>query len=313
MSSKPNISAVICTRNRGDSVVIAVRSILANTHPSFELIVIDQSDTRETELAVAEFQADPRFYYISTNTSGLGRSRNIGLQVARAEIVAFTDDDCSVPSNWLSAIEAIFTQHLRVTVIFSNVEAGPHDHTAGFIPAYKRRESKIIRNFWDKCEARGIGAGMAVRREQILHIGGFDEMLGAGSFFLSCEDADIAIRAIAMGQWVYEAAEIAVIHYGFRTWREGRALAQRDWLGIGASYIKPLRAGHWGMLIVVLYELFVPCLLEPLKPLLILRPPRGLGRMFAFLRGFFGGMRQPIDREHIAYQSIPKTPIIIKA
>jgi Glycosyltransferases involved in cell wall biogenesis len=37
------MTAVVCTRNRGATVTDAVRSILANDHPDFELIVIDQS------------------------------------------------------------------------------------------------------------------------------------------------------------------------------------------------------------------------------------------------------------------------------
>lgn len=309
----PTISAVICTRNRGTSAADAVQSVLANKHSSFEVLLIDQSDNRDTEQAIIRFKSDHRFHYIPSTTCGLGKSRNIGLQHARAKIVAFTDDDCSVPTNWLSVIEQNFAQQPRVAVLFSNVLAGPHDETAGFIPAYYRHHSKIVQNFWDKCQARGIGASMAVRRELVLHMGGFDELLGSGGLFSSCEDADIAIRALAMGQWVYESADVAVIHHGFRTWKEGKALAQRDWLGIGASYIKPLRARHWGMLLVVLYEIFIPCLLEPLKPTLKLRRPRGLGRMVAFVRGFTSGMRHPMDHTHITYQQMPELPVVIEA
>ncbi|MEI7646607.1 MAG: glycosyltransferase family A protein [Chloroflexales bacterium] len=311
MASRPRISAVICTRNRSASTVMAVQSILSNSHSNFELILVDQSTDAETEHAVASFHMNPRFQYVRMPAKGLGKARNLGLQLAQAEIVAFTDDDCRVPTNWLEVIESTFTCHPRVTVIFSNVEAGPHDTTAGFIPAYHCRRNKVIRNFWDKCRARGIGASMAVRRDDVLAMGGFDEMLGVGSVFPSCEDADIAIRALALGQWVYESAEVSVTHYGFRTWWEGKALAQRDWRGIGASYIKPLRAGHWGSLIIIFYEILVPCFLEPMKPMLRLRRPRGFGRMVAFFYGFIGGMQYPLDSQHITYQQPPEIPVII--
>jgi glycosyltransferase involved in cell wall biosynthesis len=307
MSSHPTITAVVCTRDRGERAVLAIQTILDNTHPSFELFLIDQSTTRETEQAVARFLSDHRFQYVHTATHGLGRARNIGLQLAHSDIVAFTDDDCSVPPHWLEVISATFARHPHVTVIFSNVEPGPHDATAGFIPAYNRSKNQLIGTFRDKCRARGIGASMAVRRVPILTIGGFDNELGVGSLFPSCEDADIAIRAIAMGQWVYETSEVAVIHYGYRTWKEGKDLAKRDWVGIGAAYVKPLKAGHWKALILVLYEVFVPCLLEPLSALLRLRPPRGLGRLVSFFRGFTGGLRQPIDRNLIVYRIKPRS------
>jgi GT2 family glycosyltransferase len=302
MASYPEISAVICTRNRGASAVMAVQSILANSHARFELILVDQSTSRDTELAVAEFRRDPRFQYVATTTRGLGRARNIGLRLARAPVVAFTDDDCSVPAHWLGVIHSTFSNHPRVTVVFSNVEAGPHDSAAGFIPAYARSEDKLVSSFWDKCQARGIGASMAVRRQPILDIGGFDEHLGAGGLFPAGEDVDIAVRAIAMGQWVYETTEVSVVHHGFRTWKEGADLARRDWVGIGAAYVKPLRAGHWGALLAVAYEALIPCLLDPLSPVLRLRRPRGLGRMPAFISGLVGGLRQPIDREHVLYR-----------
>ncbi|NTW02978.1 MAG: glycosyltransferase family 2 protein [Oscillochloris sp.] len=310
MNSLPRISAVICTRNRGATAVLAVQSILASEHPNFELILIDQSTDQQTRQAVAPFSADSRFTYVSTPTQGLGKARNIALRLARAEFVAFTDDDCSVPGNWLTVLESVFVLNPRVTVAFSSVEPGPHDPTAGFVPAYTCHRSRMMRNFWDKCFSRCIGASMAVRRECILNMGGFDEMLGAGALFTSAEDADIAVRALAMGQWIYETADTFVIHYGFRTWQEGKALAQRDWLGIGACYGKPLRAGFWKILIIILYEIIVSCFLEPMKPVLKLRRPRGLGRMLAFFSGFIRGMYCPMDYIQMTYQQTAEKTVV---
>jgi hypothetical protein len=192
-----------------------------------------------------------------------------------------------------------------VTVLFCNVLEGEHDASAGFIPAYKRSDRIIVKGFWSKCRARGIGAGMGIRREPIMAMGGFDEALGAGGLFPSAEDADIAMRAIAHGQWVCETNETSVVHYGFRTWKEARTLAGRDWEGLGAAYIKPLKAGRLDAAVVLLYELAVTCLLEPLSPLLRLRRPRGLGRLVAFIRGLNAGMRQPIDSANMVYRLAP--------
>ena len=56
----PLISALVCTYGRGRLVVDTVSSILANTHPNFELVVVDQSRDDETLEAVKPFRADPR-------------------------------------------------------------------------------------------------------------------------------------------------------------------------------------------------------------------------------------------------------------
>jgi hypothetical protein len=307
MADVPTITAIVCTRNRGASAVDTVRSILANDHRAFELIVVDQSTNDETAKALAQFRGDPRFIYLPTPTQGLGRARNIGMRHARAAIIAFTDDDCTVPENWLHVIEANFRRDPQVTVLFCNVIEGEHDASAGFIPAYKRTDRVLVKSFWGKCRARGIGAGLGIRRDPILAIGGFDEALGAGGLFPSAEDADIAVRAIAHGQWVCETNEVAVVHYGFRTWREARTLAARDWEGLGAAYVKPLKAGRPGALVVLLYEAAVPCFLEPMSELLRLRRPRGLGRLAHFIKGCVRGMAHPIDQAHIAYK-LPAKP-----
>jgi len=309
---EPTISAVICTRNRGNRVCAAVASILANDHPAFELIVIDQSTDTVTATALQQFRHDRRLRYIATRTKGLGRARNIGLQLAHAPLVAFTDDDCRVPTDWLRIIEDELRREPEAAVLFCNVLEGPHDANAGFIPGYQRHQRVVVKTFAGKCRARGIGAGMVVRRETVLQMGGFDEALGAGGRFPSAEDADIAVRAIAYGWSVVETPATYVIHDGFRTWREARELAARDWEGLGAAYIKPLRAGHWRASIVFLYELLVPSLLEPLLPLLRLQRPRGLGRLIAFMRGSLRGLAHPIDREHLVYQGMVAQTMVIE-
>ncbi|WP_322511703.1 glycosyltransferase family A protein [Chloroflexus sp.] len=308
----PTISAIICTRNRGERVVAAVESILANDHQAFELIIVDQSTNTVTATALRRFRNNDRLRYIASETKGLGIARNIGLQLAQAPLVAFTDDDCRVAANWLRVIEAEFQREPQAAVLFCNVVPGPHDASAGFIPAYQRQQRTIVKTFLGKCRARGIGAGMAVRRDLVLAIGGFDEALGAGGRFPSAEDADIALRAIAHGWYVVETPATYVIHDGFRTWAEARELAARDWEGLGAAYIKPLKAGHCRATIVLMYELLVPALLEPLAPLLRLKRPRGLGRLVAFVRGCLRGLAHPVDRERLVYRGKTIAPTTVE-
>lgn len=300
---KPSLSAIICTRNRGDSIAEAVRTVLANDHPDFELLVIDQSTDGRTAEAVAPYRADARLRYIPSPTKGLGRARNIGLAEARAGVIAFTDDDCSVPANWLRVMEDSINRDPRITVLFCNVLAGEHDSGAGFIPGHRRHDRVIVKSFFGRCRNRGMGAGMAVRRNSILAIGGFDEELGAGGLFPSAEDTDIALRAISKGQWVCETDEVAVTHHGFRDWSEARQLAARDWQGLGAAYMKLLRAGHPRASILWIHDLAIHCLLEPLSEMLRFRRPRGLARPFHFIRGGLKSLTVPVDKSRIVYSS----------
>jgi len=297
------ITALVCTRNRGDSIVRTVRSILANRHPKFELIVVDQSTDDCTATAISPFLHDPRLRYIRTETSGKTRALNLGLARARSEIVAITDDDCEVPPDWLEKLEDVFKRYPGVAVGYCNVDGAPHDTRTGFIPAYQQRGSKLVLTLPEKLRARGIGAGMAVRRPAVMALGGFDEMLGPGGVFPSADEWDITVRALLKGYGIYETDNVAVTHYGFRTYSEGRALARRDWLAIGAAYAKPIKCGYWRFIVVPAYELVIVALGQMLWEALRFRRFRGLIRVTAFVRGFLRGWRTPVDRKTLLFET----------
>jgi glycosyltransferase involved in cell wall biosynthesis len=298
----PLISAVVCTRNRGDSIVCTLRSILANTHPHFELIVIDQSSNRETAKAVAPFLEDARLRFLPSETVGKGVALNLALEEARGEVIALTDDDCEAPPDWLEKIAGVFVENPRTAVAFFNVEAASHDANAGFVPAYRREGSKRMTRIRDWCATHGIGAGMAVRREAIRNIGGFDARMGPGCLFPAYEDGDLALRALLNGYEVYETDATCVLHYGFRTWAEGRDLARRDWYSIGAGHAKLVKCGRWRVLAVSAHELwkfvFRPLILDTLR----LRKPPVMVRGLSFARGFIAGWRSPVDRQRMVFR-----------
>lgn len=300
--SIPSISAVLCTRDRGELAVATVKSILANTHDDFELVVVDQSKSDQTAREMRVFLADPRVRYFRSESRGLSQARNEGLALATGDLVAFTDDDCTVPAGWLAGLERIFSAHADVVVAFCNVTAGPHDPSEGFVPDYLDSKDVVIRSPRALTHARGMGAGMAVRRDAILAIGGFDQQLGSGADLRSGEDRDIALRAIWHGDAVFETSTVEITHHGFRTWAEGRELARRDWTGLGAAYVKVLRRRDWRNLWLIVYEILVCGLIGPLSDLARLERPKGLGRSLYFARGLLAGLRLPLDRSTMAYE-----------
>ena len=296
------VSAIICTRDRGALLVDAVSSILASAHESFELIVVDQSVDDVTKNSIDPFLRDVRLRYVPSQTTGLGMARRVGMDAARGEILAFADDDCVLPANWLQVVDQVFADHPRVAVVFCNVRGGDHDRTQGFVPDYVRSKDACAKSIWEKNAVRGIGAGMAVRKSAIVQIGGFDAALGAGGRFPSCEDGDIAIRALLNGWHVYETTATTVVHHGFRSWEEGRALTRRDWIGIGAAYVKPLKCGHFSVLSVIAHEAFAVALLASFRGLREKHRPVGLWRFIYFWVGFLRGMFTPVDCRTMLYR-----------
>jgi glycosyltransferase involved in cell wall biosynthesis len=298
-----SVTALVCTRERPASLVRAVRSLLAgNAAEDIEVIVIDQDDTLETERALAALAPDSRLRHVRSASRGVGSALCEGLALARGEFLVCTDDDCEAPPHWIEDMARTLAGQPTAAVVFCGVKAAPHDVNAGYIPAYERRRSRLVRSIAATCAGHGLSAGMAVRRDVIRSLGGFDVNLGPGARFPAADDWDLAFRALLRGWHVYETADLAVIHHGFRTFAEGREHARRDWLGIGAVCAKLLRARDVGATIVPVWEFSAHAIWPIAADLLSFRRPRGLTRIMAFSEGLAQGLRTPLDPKTLLFK-----------
>ncbi len=86
----------------------ALDSLLAQDHPDFEIVVVDNAPvTRETRELVERKYAE-RVRYVCEPVPGLAAAHNRGLAVVRGEVVAFTDDDVVADPRWLTELTAPF-------------------------------------------------------------------------------------------------------------------------------------------------------------------------------------------------------------
>lgn len=294
-------SLLICTRDRPEQLVRAVRSLLRAPEP-FELLVIDQSDSGGTKAAIAPLQSDARLRYLHSAVRGKGAALNQGLHLAKHALLVCTDDDCEAEARWAGAMATALEAAPDVAVLFCEVAAVPHDHGKGFVPAFGIAQSRTIRTVSGLWPRPGLGAGMAVRRDAVLAIGGFDETMGPGSLFPSCDDWDIAVRAVLCGYQVRELKGLAILHHGFRTFEEGRAHAWRDWFALGAVCAKPLRARRFSALPIAVKTFWHYAIWPPVSEALHLKKPRGLTRISAFLSGFAQGIRTPVEPKTLVFE-----------
>lgn len=92
-NDRPLTSVIIPTYNRARDLKEAVNSVLRQTYQNMEIIVVDDGSTDETHELMNSF-TDQRIKYIKKkNERHPGKTRNVGLQAARGEYIAFLDDD----------------------------------------------------------------------------------------------------------------------------------------------------------------------------------------------------------------------------
>lgn len=92
MTPGPRVTVVIPTWNRSALVAEAIRSVLQQTYRDFEIVVCDDGSTDDTAARVSAF--GPPVRYLRQAHSGYpGSPRNLGIEAAGGELIAFLDDD----------------------------------------------------------------------------------------------------------------------------------------------------------------------------------------------------------------------------
>ena len=114
--ASPRFSVVICTYNRADALPGSAGSVLAQEFEDFELIIVDDGSTDDTEAVVSSLiEADARVRYVRRENGGLSRARNSGIEAARGRFVIFLDDDDRSEPEWLGVLD----QHVGDALVVS--------------------------------------------------------------------------------------------------------------------------------------------------------------------------------------------------
>lgn len=89
----PLVSIIIPTYNRSHLIEETIQSVFAQTYTNWELIIVDDGSTDDTQSKLDRYKRDG-FRYIHISHSGsLGKVRNVGIKASRGQIIAFLDSD----------------------------------------------------------------------------------------------------------------------------------------------------------------------------------------------------------------------------
>jgi GT2 family glycosyltransferase len=227
----PSISLIIATHNRAKLLKAALASVAQSTvadSRQVEVIAVDNNSTDATAQVIREIRERGDFpfvlHYVLERHQGVSHARNAGIGKARGKYVVFMDDDQTMDARYLGRVESIFEKTGAACVGGPGVYRDLDKLPAWLAPLLARSvTSSSLADADDDdrgttCEPRRqqylIGGNMAIRRDVLDAIGGFDENLGRrGDILLAAEEFELQDRLHKSGNRVVYHSGLIQYHY----------------------------------------------------------------------------------------------------
>jgi glycosyltransferase involved in cell wall biosynthesis len=179
------VTAIIPSYNRANYLPLAVDSILAQSYPVLEIIIVDDGSTDNTPEVAKSFDDKVRFY--ERGHQGVSAARNTGLELAQGDVVAWCDADDEWEPDFLSSVMPLLETDPGLAGVYTGFahidQAGnrlPHIGVKTVPPS--ELFSALIENDFV------LTPTLVVRRKCFETVGGFD------TDFQICEDYDMWLR-----------------------------------------------------------------------------------------------------------------------
>ncbi|HWS31787.1 MAG TPA: glycosyltransferase family 2 protein, partial [Actinoplanes sp.] len=235
LASAPDITVVVCTRERPGALARCLDSLLTQVYPPARILVVDNAPVTEATAEVARSAARRgRVEYLTEPKPGLSFARNTAEKATRGEIVAWIDDDELADRYWLAEVARALVENPDADVVSGVIvpaeletraqiwfeQFGGHSKGRGFRPDRFGPETAHRQSPLYPLPPFGTGANMTFRPGVIERVGGWDNALGAGTPAMGSEDTLAFTKVLlAGGTIVYQPT--AVTHHYHRRDFEG--------------------------------------------------------------------------------------------
>lgn len=207
-------SIIINTYNRAHTIERTLSSLQNLRHERYEVIVVNGPSTDGTEEILEKYKDMIRIGNCAE--ANLSKSRNVGLQMARGDIVCYIDDDAVPESNWLNQLEIGYSDD-SVAAVGGYIR----DHTGytyqsrallcdrfGVGSDYQTlEEAQDAINVNNELYYSLTGTNCSFRKSALINIGGFDEEF---AYFL--DETDVVIRLVDSGYRVVYVPSAEIHH-----------------------------------------------------------------------------------------------------
>ena len=196
--NRPLVSVITPTFNRADFVGECIESVLGQTYPNLEHLLVDDGSTDNTQEIVERYLPDQRLRFARQANSGQATARNMGLGMARGEYICFLDSDNVWKLDKIERQLKLMQQHPAVDVIYGNQEVIDEDGNILPMPEHKRMkrysgritDKLLLDNFVSFNTAM-------IRRRCFDKVKGFDQSVRAG------DDYDLWLRFSAHFEFLH--------------------------------------------------------------------------------------------------------------
>lgn len=192
---RPLVTVLLPAFNEGKVIEASIRSLLAGEYENLEILVIDDGSTDDTsEVAQRIAAVEPRVRCLRKANGGKASAANLGIRVAKGEIIVAVDADTVVAPDAIRRMVAHFADP-RVDAVCGNVEVG---NVCSILTTFQAIEYVTSQNFDRRAFAAlnciGVvpGALGAWRRDAVIAAGGY-------SHDTLVEDADLTLCVLRRG------------------------------------------------------------------------------------------------------------------
>jgi len=211
-----NISFVVPIYNRPEEMRELLESLLVQSTPVFEVVIVEDGSSISSEAVVAAFKDVLPLVYFYKENSGPGASRNYGMNRAQGDFFVILDSDCVLPPDYLKSVqEFLISKHVdffggsdAAHISFSSLQKAINFVMTSFLTTGGLRGSeKSIQKF----EPRSFNMGIS--RQAFKLSGGFG-LIHPG------EDPDLTMRLWALGFESSYAEKAFVFHKRRISWSQ---------------------------------------------------------------------------------------------
>ncbi|MGL6107513.1 glycosyltransferase family 2 protein [Romboutsia sp.] len=186
------VSLIMPTLNRYEDIDLLIESLVNQTYKNFELIVVDQNDNDKVKTIVDKYVDKVDVKYIKNDKIGLSYNRNIGIDMAKGQIIGFPDDDCVYEHDTLEKVIRFFEENIDYKI-----------YSCKTMDQNKVDAFKAMYN--GTCEISSLNVLDTITSITFFinfkdnNYTKFDEKLGVGGTFGSGEEIDYILNLLSKG------------------------------------------------------------------------------------------------------------------